>query len=79
MSDSLYHAEQCAQQLEQGLGQLVGTAAGPEAEPGSGFRKSITIPFFSHPIMQICETPIYRREANPNFPPVSTDFLFPDL
>lgn len=60
-------------------GTAVSTAAGPEAEPGSYFKKSITVPFYSLPIMQLHETPIYRREANPAFPPVSTGFLFPDL
>lgn len=57
----------------------VGTPAGPETEPGSCFWKSITIPFFSYLIMQLHETPIYRREATPAFSPVSTGFLCPDL
>lgn len=54
-------------------------AAGPEAKLGWYFKKSLTIPFFPHPNMQFHKTPIYRGEANPAFPPVSTAFLSPDL
>lgn len=62
----------------------VSSPVDPEAKPGSCLKKKkekkhITISFFSHPIMQLHETPIHRREANPAFPPVSDGFWFPDL